>query len=789
MVLLLLASATLVGGCGSGKKEGAEQPLGQAVSVGSASCLNCHTATPDVSGRLIGASWLMTTHTTVGNVQCEDCHGPGSLHWGLGPIPYPNPQPAQCEVCHPDLSTFNTTAHNNENQRPNSTFSQFTPQVASGVTPPNSSQHVQECSVCHNSSQQFSYNTSGVLVQPDPNNLPNPVVTCASCHDAHFAESRQIIAQRTDYNGVPYPNFRFYFQNMSTAQANPFSGAVINPRAQVAVGLIPDSARQNGFIFQPNGAVIPAAGVSAGTTTAPDFTKVVGTNNEIKPEIICAACHTKGTYLYSQTATHQSDVYTQWTTSGHGTRTEPPFAEFSANPPAYGDFSAGTGTHQSIWPFDMSINNSFGTLNLVGATAMSPNPETKQPGQNAAVASNTPGQYNNNFLCYKCHNGVTSLAWQDNVQGSDNAPVVFGDATVTCITCHNPHANVPGQSSNTRKPVIMTNYSETFPTSGTVLASLTFGQNSNVFLDNTVVPSTTGNATICVYCHQGRESGFTLFKLRLASNNTLAGTTSAYNFFNPHYLGTGAMLWARNGYEYPGNLYGQVTQHQNTNCFGCHMATAPRDVRNLVGSHTWKIVSDDDSVVNNATCNVAACHAGRVPVTNSSGQFDNFRDTVFDNPTTIPGNTAGLDYDGSIFNLSDPTGIGVVIANLENQLIALLNANNVFYSDTKYPYFFADAALTTQFRNWTLPTLKAAFNLTYVIKGLPSGPSQIGQPNMSAGTHNYRYNIELLQDSYNDLQRNGVAGQPDHSGFPRPSGSRPATNYDPQGGGGYNPRQ
>jgi len=484
-------------------------------------------------------------------------------------------------------------------------------------------------------------------------------------------------------------------------------------------------------IFQSNGAV-----EADGTL---DATNVAGTNNELNVDRLCAACHTTGTYKNSGGATHQGDIHTEWAESGHGDRNAAAFAEFSANPPAYTDANGDPyeiGSHQSSYPIDMALS-SFST---------------------AGPANTTRNAGRNNYACFKCHNGLGSRAYQDNVEGTSAAPVIFGDSTVTCITCHDAHTDVPGQTKNTRKPVVMTKYSST---------EVTFS--GNVFLDNTAVPSETGNATICVFCHQGRESGYTLFKRRLASDGTLSGS-----FLNEHYLGTGAMLWARNAYEYGGQQYGMVVEHQQTNCNGCHMSAGSRAD---VGGHTWRIVSEDNVVVNSATCNVSACHDGQVPTTNAAGQFDNFRDTSLD-PTN--------DYDGD----GTVEGIPVEIAGLCEELITLLAANGVFYSDINYPYFFSDAGLTTSFSAWTLPTLKAAFNLNFVIKGLPSQPTtQVGQPNKSAAVHNFRYNIQVLRDSYDDLQANGVAGQTDRSAQPRPLGSRDATNYDPQAGGGYNARQ
>jgi len=724
-VLFLSLSVLLLNGCGSSKKEGAEDPLLTPAAVGSASCTNvCHAATVDVTGNPIFATWAATTHTTVSGVQCENCHGAAGLHRGVGPVPFPNPPASQCAqlTCHPAikgvpaLASFNATSHANPNQVPDRSFSQI-------PTPVSAARHVEECSRCHNVNQRFEFDFAGNLLKPDPGNLPEPAVSCASCHDAHQPQQMATIPQRSA--AVGYPIFRRFLINPDTGQ-------------QVNAGT-PAAQNLAGFTFQPTWAVQPD-----GTL---DFTAVLATPrvSELRPDRLCGSCHAKGSYKNSGQVTHQEDIYTQWSGSGHGDRFAAAFAEFSADPAVYGfaDLS-----HRTAYPVDMGISR------FVAA-----GPAT--PTQNAG---------SNNYACFKCHNGLTSLAYQDEVQGTPTAPVVFGDVTVTCITCHNPHADAPGNTKNTRKPVAMTHYSSAIRNSSVspavTIGSLKFA--GNVFLDNTPVPDATGNETICIFCHQGRESGFTLFKLRLAADNTLTG-----NFLNEHYLGTGSMLWGRNAYEYGTKLYGAVAAHQQANCDTCHMTQAGR---NDIGGHSWRIFSEVDGTVNNASCNVSSCHAGRVPGTKAG--LDAFRDTVFD-----PVN----DYDGD--GLVE--GIPGEIRDLSSQLIALLQANGVFYSDTLYPYFFTDATFTTGFTAWTLPTLKAAFNLQYVIKGLPSAApaSQVGQPNPSAASHNYVYNIEILRDSYDDLQLNGIAGQPDRSAQPRPVGTRPATNYDPQVGGGFNARQ
>jgi uncharacterized CHY-type Zn-finger protein len=740
-VVTALALAALLAGCwGSDKSTSLEVAVAtQPARVGSSQCTNtCHAATQDILGQPIAATWSAALHTTGSNVQCEDCHGGGGNHWGVGPIPYPNPSGPSCNVCH-GFTGFAATAHGNPDSLPPADFFQAPVGDGSGqakdhgipvvkadnTTPVTIGEHLEECSRCHNPNQKFEHGPGNVLVKPNPDALPTPSVTCGSCHNGHDTYKEATIVQRT--SPVKYPNFRPYFVDDNPASST--FGAQVNSGAA-------GGALVTASIYQPNGAVTPGTGVL-------DYTRVVGGNNELNPERLCAACHTKGKYKFTKfntngqdvSDTHQTNVFTQYRESGHADRTAPAFGEFSANP---GFYNAAFGNdHRTAYPIDMALS----TFSAAGP------------------ANTTRNAGNNNFACFKCHNGLTSLAYQDNVEGTSAAPVVFGDVTVTCLTCHDPHTDVTGQTKNTRKPLVMSKYNA---------GGLVFS--GNVFFDNTPVPSATGNATICVFCHQGRESGFTLFKRRLAADNTLAGS-----FLNEHYLGTGAMLWARNAYEYGGKLYGQNTAHQSANCIGCHMAENPAG-RDDIGGHSWNIFSEADNVVNNASCNVSACHNGRVPGSRD-GLFA-FRDSVFDP-------TADYDGDGVV------EGIPQEIEGLESILISLLDNNGITYNDTAYPYFFIKGSASA-FTAWTLPTLKAAFNLQYVIKGLPSGASQIGQPNPSAATHNHRYNIQLLVDSYTDLYNNTASPNPalpPPGALVRPAGTRAATNYNPQAGGGYNPRQ
>ena len=724
-LLLLIVSLTalaLLSGCGSsGRESGGDQGTAPPTIVGSDSCANnCHSGSIDAAGNQLADTWANTAHTINNRVQCESCHGPGSLHWGLGPIPYPHPTPAQsCYNCHSSVKTFDDTAHANPDSLPDKFFFQGdagidqannrgVPEVTPSGAIVRKNQHIQECSLCHNPGQKFTYNRDRTLATPDPNDMPLPAVSCMGCHDVHQLTQRVTISQRT--SAVNYPLFRHYLVNASGAQVAPLYDNTSG------ISWPTDAAQQSlaGIIYQPNGAVQPDGTV--------DYSKVVGRNNELSTEKLCAACHAKGKYLYAQTETHQEDVYRQYLNSGHADKNAAPFAEFSANPPAYVDEGTGKpypiGDHRTAYPFDMA-------LSTVGATA-----------------NTTRNAGSGNYACFKCHNGLASRAWQDNVQGTSAAPVIFGDSTVTCLTCHDTHKNTAGAEFLVRKPVMMTNYST---------SSVTI--QGNVFLDTQPVPEAAGTTTICIFCHQGRESGYTLYKTKLAPGKTITGS-----FFNPHYLGTAAFVWAANGYEFAGKQYGGVSKHQEANCETCHMDNATVSAKN--GGHSWR--------PNVATCNTADCHGGFGPVPAKAGT---------DEPD-VAAYRAPFDtnnYSGDPDGATQP--IAVAIRSLQNRIIAELAKLGIYYDDLNYPYFFktADPATHTSanaFTNWTPAPYKAAFNLAFVIKGLPSAAvSQVPFPNASAAVHDYRYTIQLLQDSIQNLTGSYPANST------RPAGSRPATPY------------
>lgn len=100
VVASLLVTA-LVAGCGTSNKEG-NLIAGDVAKVSEAACAQCHsTAIDHVDGTRIYDAYLASKHFSSGKVGCQDCHGGGSQHNGVGPLPYPDPAAAgKCFECH-----------------------------------------------------------------------------------------------------------------------------------------------------------------------------------------------------------------------------------------------------------------------------------------------------------------------------------------------------------------------------------------------------------------------------------------------------------------------------------------------------------------------------------------------------------------------------------------------------------------------------------------------------------------------------------------------------------------
>ena len=484
---------------------------------------------------------------------------------------------------------------------------------------------------------------------------------------------------------------------------------------------------------------------ATGTGTLNVFVPFNGTVNfevrdmKTNTETLCQSCHTQGKHKYTVlgkkkdgtfidlSPTHNINIGGQYRRSGHADTEAIPFKEFSSY--EYGS------SHQPTYPFDMSIDGSGGVNSLRNKSntafklTQTPNPANVYLG-----APNLTNQVVliNNYPCNQCHHGLGAVDYMMDRQGTSSAQVLWGDSTHTCLTCHNPHESKI--EKNVRIPVKLS-YNPRFvdpvknPRGGI-----------DKFMDGTNIPAAVGNGKLCLFCHQGRESGLTVFlaikgKIDPYTNpDQVIDPVNGISFINPHYLDSGSLLWSRNAWEFffkgsPRKYSTGIPEHQQLNCMDCHMVEP--NAENTEGGHTWRPRVE--------TCQ--QCHV-------------NISDF-----TAIP---ASINYDGSSATTTTFEKIGTISPDgttgtgLFGQLVAVLQAKGVFYNPGSYPYFFT--ATGAQFKAFTPNTLAASFNLAWAFK---------------AGTcvsyHNAFYVAQILQDSLTAL---GVTP----AGV-RPPGTRDATDY------------
>lgn len=122
-VIASLLMTAVFAGCGTSNKEG--NIVGADVAkVSESACAQCHsTAIDHIAGTKIYEAYLASNHFITGKAGCQDCHGGGSQHNGVGPLPYPNPDTAgKCYSCHKDYLKyefghfFNYTAATNKDR-------------------------------------------------------------------------------------------------------------------------------------------------------------------------------------------------------------------------------------------------------------------------------------------------------------------------------------------------------------------------------------------------------------------------------------------------------------------------------------------------------------------------------------------------------------------------------------------------------------------------------------------------------------------------------------------------
>ena len=326
--------------------------------------------------------------------------------------------------------------------------------------------------------------------------------------------------------------------------------------------------------------------------------------------------------------------------------------------------------------------------------------------------------------CSKCHStaGLPTFL-KDNATISQHLPNGF-----QCTTCHESLGVEGGELAAPRYVVDEVE----FP-SGAVLS---FGEGED--------------ANLCLQCHQGRESKYSVDALLLGlDEETVAGLSNAelldlvssstptlgddavgdnLRFLNIHYFAAGATRFgteAKGAYEYDGKEYEGFFDHISdyNACTDCH------------STHGLEVKASE----------CGECHDG----------VESEEDLA-----TIRESNDDFDGDGNTDEgllLEVETMRELLYTEMQAYAAATAGTDAVIYNSARYPYYFIDAngngeiddGEGDRYGTWTPRLLKAAYNYQYSLK------------DPGAFAHNGQYILQILYDTLEDLGA-------DTSGMTRP---------------------
>jgi hypothetical protein len=194
MLLCALFLTAFLIGCGSSSKEGTASGTAATVAkVDETLCITCHSSSLEkLSGDPIVANYEASVHN-LNSVGCQDCHGGGAQHNGVGPIPYPNPGYVQCKKCHDSDKLVTNYAGSKH----------FNVQIENEEGEPCQRCHTHQGAVL---AAKFGFtgdktvmaamvNAPGLIKDPQP-------IKCTTCHVTHKPQTLRVDAGWTPSNTV-----------------------------------------------------------------------------------------------------------------------------------------------------------------------------------------------------------------------------------------------------------------------------------------------------------------------------------------------------------------------------------------------------------------------------------------------------------------------------------------------------------------------------------------------------------------------------------------------------------
>lgn len=646
LLIAVMASVTLWG-CGSSGSGGSEvtdpAEIGDATDTGN--CTICHTtqvhteisgiagAHPDYPAAVTASNYLGVAITH----DCEDCHGGGQFHHGVGPIPYPSPDLERCATCHDQATKVLASVHNGNDVENASALVPGDEHYVDGV-----------CMTCH-TAEGFIALKSIVGTETDfddgfdaATNVPesfdaednsivhNPV--CGSCHNPLTKEMNTADAGWTP-NGSSSAQLALctschgYKLNDGTLMTTGGTYSVSTDAGADEEWFTDDDTLSAGTDTDVIGHHDTSWYRTIATThfDNPDSTGVVeGYVIREDSDTPCFDCH--GHELRTNTRHHRDNdpteadavetIYTEWASSVHaGNLLVAKEAAADANPVTLSRGDAGY-SDQGIAQVEAVL--SVGATEDTGAAWVHYNwdAENRADCQMCHTATgamnflNNPDDYNDAMAAYKASSDTADLP--NDFSHLADWTAATGSPQNELLYCWGCHSNA--ESGQLRNP-------------GATTRPYAVG-------DVDVTMPDVGNSNVCINCHGARGNvesyALTADPATDGDVNDPATDMSALkpgfgpgtkNVTNAHYLVASATLYAADskvGYEYLGQDYAPVPYFEHGSiglnadspetgagpCVACHMETSE--------SHTYEVVTKSDMGVITALNSTACieCHTG-----------------------------------------------------------------------------------------------------------------------------------------------------------------------------------
>ena len=484
---VLCASLTLaaaMAGCGTSNKEGAIS-LDSVAKVDETLCAQCHGAAVEtLSGDSIYEKYTESVHA-LQSVGCQDCHGGGAQHNGIGPIPYPKPNHAQCKSCHDDdglVTAYEGSKHLGADTEDGRAV----------------------CNRCHTHqgavlAAKFHYTGDGEFLEDEANEAITPGVIadpepikCNTCHVTHKPNELRV---DTEWN----------------------PGTVVGAPA---AALANNEDRAQYRLCTQCHTYINEAGVLTGSGTTDSGTALVGHHE---------------TSWYRVIGTTHYDVPGTPDIEGYGVRTTDANACFDCHDhESKTNTNSGAATIQTEWAASghagglLTAKKAAATANPVNTSLSRTDPVRVAQGLaqvDAVMAASVDGGVwngHNSTGCNRCHNATGFVGILANPAGTAQ-PVTAVGQVLTCWGCHTDSAS---GALRTLSGTTFTNY--TGSTGWNPIGyALNYGKKP--------YPDVKGS-NLCIQCHDARE------------RDPGAITDASTTYSRTHYLQAAATMYVKMGF-------------------------------------------------------------------------------------------------------------------------------------------------------------------------------------------------------------------------------------------------